>query len=106
MQLTKKKKVLQLNEQQRLEVVEKEVVEDKNSEEEKKRFFSLFNTSADLGFSIALPIAGGAIIGSYLDKVWGSAPKATLGLLFLGIGLGIASVFRLINDFDKKDKKK
>ncbi len=39
----------------------------------------------EIGFTIALPIAGGACLGLFLDRTWSSYPKATIALLFFGI---------------------
>jgi len=41
---------------------------------------------SQIGFSIALPIAGCAILGKMADGVWNSTPKWT----FIGLGVGIA----------------
>lgn len=52
----------------------------------------------DLGFTIAIPIAGGAFLGSYLDRRWSTYPKATLILLFIGIVLSIVQFIRIIRE--------
>lgn len=49
-----------------------------------------------IGFSIALPIAGGAFLGHYLDQLWSSFPKATLGLLFLGVIISLVGFVRTV----------
>ena len=46
-----------------------------------------FGIAGQIGFAIALPIAGGAIIGSSLDRKLNSYPKCTLLLLVIWFGL-------------------
>lgn len=59
---------------------------------------SLVGFAMDLGFSVSVPIAGGALLGVYLDKRFGTSPKLTLSLLFLGLYIGIYSVYKTIKD--------
>lgn len=106
MELTKRKKVLELNKENRLEVVEKEVKTVAESEEERTRFFSVVTTSTQLGFSVALPIAGGALLGTYLDKLLGMSPRMTLSLIFIGAILGATNIYFLFADSEKEEKKK
>lgn len=105
MELTKRKKVLELNKENRLEVVEKEVKTVDESEDERTRFFSVLTTSTQLGFAIALPIAGGALLGTYLDKLFGTSPKLTLSLIFTGAILGGTNIYYLFRDSEKEEKK-
>jgi predicted F0F1-ATPase subunit len=39
----------------------------------------------DIGLSIVLPLAGGTILGAYIDRHWSTYPKATLIFLFVGM---------------------
>ena len=51
----------------------------------------------DIGLTVALPIVGGALLGSYIDRQTSTYPKATLSLLFIGIviaSLGFVSIMR------------
>ncbi len=52
----------------------------------------------DLGFTIAIPIAGGAFLGSFLDRRWSTYPQATLILLFVGVLLSIVQFIRIIRE--------
>lgn len=52
----------------------------------------------ELGYSIVIPIVGGAFLGVYLDKRFGIAPKLTLLFIFLGLGLGIYNAYRLLKN--------
>ena len=65
------------------------------------RSISVFNQAMDLGFAIAVPIAGGALLGVYLDKRFNTSPKLTLSLLFFGIFVGIYSVFKIIQNINE-----
>lgn len=50
----------------------------------------------ELGYSISLPIVGGALIGRYFDDKFNSAPLLTLVLIFLGLSIGFYNVFKVI----------
>lgn len=50
----------------------------------------------EVGFSIALPIVGGALLGKFLDQKFLIYPKATLSLLVLGIFVSIANLINLV----------
>ena len=56
----------------------------------------------EVGFTIAIPIAGGAIIGAYLDRIWGTYPKATLSFLFIGIAVSLVGFVRVVQDIIRK----
>ena len=105
-ELIKKKKVLELNKENRLEVVEKEVKTVDETEEERTRFFSMITTSTQLGFAVALPIAGGAFLGTYLDKLLGMSPRMTLSLIFFGSIMGATNIYFLFRDSEKEGKRK
>jgi hypothetical protein len=65
-----------------------------------KRIGGLFYVGlvGEVGFTIAIPIAGGAILGAYLDRRWGTYPKATLFCIFMGIAVSIVGFVRIIQD--------
>lgn len=52
----------------------------------------------EIGYAIALPVVGGALLGRYLDFKWSSYPKATLSLLFTGIVISIVGFIRTIQE--------
>lgn len=106
MEIAKKKKVLELNQENRLEVVEKEVKTVDETEDERTRFFSVVTTSTQLGFAVALPIAGGALLGTYLDNLLGMSPRMTLSLIFFGSVMGGANIYFLFRDSEKESKRK
>lgn len=54
-----------------------------------------------IGFVIAIPIAGGIILGSYLDTKWNMYPKMTLSLLMFGIFVSIVNFYHTIQEIIK-----
>lgn len=50
----------------------------------------------EVGFAIALPIAGGAVVGVVIDRTWSTTPKATLSLLFLGVIVSFISLYKTV----------
>jgi hypothetical protein len=57
----------------------------------------------DIGLAIVLPIAGGAILGAYIDRHWSIYPKATLSLLFVGMIISVAGFIHTLRDLIKKN---
>ena len=51
-----------------------------------------------IGFAIAIPIAGGAILGAYADKAFQTYPTLTLSFLFLGFVISIIGFIRTIQE--------
>lgn len=90
-----KKKFLRFNQEKKLEAVEEEAVEKKK--ESDKKFLGYLSLALELGFAISFPIAGGALLGQYLDSRLGTSPSMTLSLIFLGIivaGFHIRSIIK------------
>ncbi len=58
----------------------------------------------EIGFAIAVPIAGGAMIGVVIDRTWSTTPKATLSLLFFGVVISFINLFKTVETIIK-DKK-
>lgn len=55
----------------------------------------------EIGFAISVPIAGGAILGVFLDRWWSTAPKATLSLLFLGVLVSFMNLCKTVETITK-----
>ena len=75
--------------------------EENNSQLEKKsqrRLLSSINLATELGYMIAIPVVGGAFLGSLLDKKFATSPKITLSLIFLGIIISIFNVYKILKD--------
>lgn len=91
-----KKKFLRFNQEKRLEAVEEEVVEKKK--ESDKKFLGYLSLALELGFAISIPIAGGALLGQYLDTRIGTSPRMTLSLIFLGIMVAGFYIYSIIKE--------
>lgn len=83
--------------------IEKEPVDEKKqSEKERELMNKLLSESLGLGISIALPIAGGAILGVTLDRLLTTAPKLTLGFLFFGVFISMLKMIQLARTGETK----
>ncbi len=60
--------------------------------------------AGDFGFTIAVPIAGGAFLGMLIDKRLLTYPKMTLSLLLVGIIISVFGFIRIVRDLIKKKK--
>jgi ATP synthase protein I len=56
----------------------------------------------EMGFSVAIGVA----IGYYLDRYFHSGPWLTLIFLILGVVAGFRSLFSLMKDLDKDERRK
>ncbi|MEK7129839.1 MAG: AtpZ/AtpI family protein [Patescibacteria group bacterium] len=55
-----------------------------------------------IGFTIAVPIAGGALLGGYVDRIWSTYPKGTLSLLLLGVFVSGFTFYKIVRDIVRK----
>lgn len=60
----------------------------------------------EIGFAIAIPIAGGGLLGVVIDRTWSTSPKATLSLLFLGVVISFMNMFKIATMISGSTKKK
>lgn len=61
-------------------------------------FYAALALVGQLGFSVALPMVFGALLGQFLDHtVHDHAPIATLIGLLLGLAAGVSLALRMIN---------
>jgi predicted F0F1-ATPase subunit len=68
-----------------------------NSKKKKKEdVWFYLGFAGEIGYVIALPIVGGALIGGYIDRHISTYPRATLLLLFAGIGISFLGFIRTI----------
>ncbi len=95
-----KKKFLRFNEEKKLEAVEEEVQE--KSEDDNEGFVSYVSLALELGFTVSFPIAGGALLGQYLDNKLGTAPRLTLSLIFSGMMIAGINIYNIIKSSRKK----
>ena len=59
-------------------------------------FWRLVATVSSLGWSLVLPIVGGAFLGNYLDKVTGQEFEWTIGLLFVGVAMSLYNLYHVL----------
>ena len=77
-----------------LEVTE---IDKKEIEEisDKNRFLEGLELASDLGFTIAIPIVTGAVLGSFLDNKLNTSPKLALSLIMLGLFISLYNIYKL-----------
>lgn len=51
-----------------------------------------------IGFSLGIWIAGGALLGYYLDGRFDTRPALTLVCLFAGLAIGVYDMYRRLKD--------
>jgi ATP synthase protein I len=68
------------------------------------RAWMVLGSMGQMGFMIVLPIAGGAMLGNYLDAMTGWYPKLTIGLLLFGVTIAGFSFIHTIRDVVQKLK--
>ncbi|MDA0815828.1 MAG: AtpZ/AtpI family protein [Chloroflexi bacterium] len=51
-----------------------------------------------IGFVLGIWIAGGALLGFYLDGRFDSRPLFTLVFLFMGLAIGVYDMYRRLKD--------
>ncbi len=58
-----------------------------------------------LGWDLAVPIFGGVLLGYFLDKLLGTKPTFTVGLIFFGIFVSYYNLGKFINRMKKLDEQ-
>lgn len=61
--------------------------------------------AGQIGYAIAIPVAGGAILGSLIDQKFGVYPKGTMTGLIIGLVVSITAFVRVIVQVLEKQKK-
>jgi len=64
--------------------------------ESKRAFWRLVATTSSLGWSLVLPIVGGAFLGNYLDNAADHGFKWTVGLLFAGVAMSLYNLYHIL----------
>lgn len=59
-------------------------------------FWRLVATMASLGWSLVVPIVGGALLGHYLDQLGDGGVKWTVGLLFVGVAMAFYNLYQIL----------
>jgi len=60
------------------------------------KFWRLVAKMSSLGWSMVIPIVGGALLGNYLDKVTGQEFIWTVGLLFGGVAMSLYNLYHIL----------
>lgn len=98
----KKRRVLRLSEGKFIPGEEKrELTEIK--EKQREKFFRSLSLATELGFLIAIPLAGGVVLGVWVDNTFSTHPKFTLSLLGAGVVIACANLSIVLSEFLKKD---
>lgn len=71
----------------------------KEGTQESWYYFGLVGT---IGYTIALPLAGGALIGSFVDKRLLTYPTGTLLFLLLGFVVSLVGLYKTMKDILQK----
>ena len=96
----KTRKVLKLGGgEENAAIIEEQIEHPK--EDSHGRMLQVLSLASELGFAISLPIAGGAYMGQLLDGKFGTAPRMTLSLIFLGVFIGGANIYFIIKETKK-----
>ena len=59
-------------------------------------FWRLAATMSSLGWSLVVPIAGGALLGHYLDRITGREFAWTVGLLVGGVAISLYNLYHIL----------
>ena len=68
----------------------------------KPEIIGIIAGASGIGFSLIVPLVGGAFLGSYLDNKIDSGPKITLSLIFFGLFIGLYTMYKTVKDLLNK----
>lgn len=95
-------KILHIVKGKSIEIEEKKKDIKKNNSQSRTSFYSMLSLAWDLGFSISLPIVGGALLGQFLDRRLETTPRITLSLIFLGIIVASANIYLVLKKVSRE----
>jgi ATP synthase protein I len=75
-------------------------------EEEKKKQYKQLARYSSIGLEMGFSVAIGAAMGYFLDKYFNTTPWLMILFLILGIVAAFRSLFRLMKDIDKDERKR
>jgi ATP synthase protein I len=75
-------------------------------QEDRKRLYKRVMRYSAVGLEMGFSVAIGVAIGYYLDRYFHSGPWLTLIFLILGVVAGFRSLFSLMKDLDKDERRK
>lgn len=93
-----KRKVLKFTKDKILQEELEEEKQPQDTEETRSKFLAMISLASELGFSVSLPIAGGALLGQFLDGKLNTSPRMTLSLIFLGLFIGAANIYVIMKE--------
>ncbi len=64
------------------------------TESDKEKEASALSVATTFGYALVIPLVGGVVLGKVLDERFGSSPKLTLLFLFIGLVVGIATLYK------------
>jgi ATP synthase protein I len=85
--------------------VKEEKLKQEKEEESRSKFVKSVGMASELGFVLSLPIVGGILLGSFLDKKFSSYPKLTLSLIFVGVIVSFCNMYEVMKEYFKKENK-
>lgn len=100
--MVKTRKVLRFTSEKLLTETEEEEKPKESDEKGRTKFLAMISLASELGFSISLPIAGGAILGQFLDSQLHTGPRITLSLIFFGLFIGAANIYFIMKESEKE----
>ncbi|MBI2616981.1 AtpZ/AtpI family protein [Candidatus Gottesmanbacteria bacterium] len=62
----------------------------------------ILSLAGSVGFSMSVPLVGGAIIGSIVDRRLQTSPRMTLFFLFLGLFIGGYSIYKILKELENE----
>lgn len=90
------------DEDQLADIVEREHKRrDRAAREKRSNLWTQITKVGTLGWVVALPIVGGALLGHFIDRRFGSGITWSLGLMFVGI---VTGGYALWAELDKQRK--
>ena len=75
-------------------------------QEDRKRLYKRVMRYSAVGLEMGFSVAIGVAIGYYLDRYFHTGPWLTLIFLILGVVAGFRSLFSLMKDLDKDERRK
>jgi len=75
-------------------------------QEDRKKLYKRFMRYSAVGLEMGFSVAIGVAIGYYLDRYFHTGPWLTLIFLILGVIAGFRSLFSLMKDIDKSERRK
>lgn len=76
-----------------------------DEEDGEASFWQAMAYLTSLGWILALPVAGGILLGAWLDRQLGTTPTLTLGLLGAGIVIAAVEAYLVVAEAQREGKR-